>query len=130
MRTARGASGASVAWVVSGLAQAHLHLLEGHLRDLAHEVVHAVTRLERDLVPRRDRLAVLHAPTQGSVREAPLPAGRCARHARSARTFLKYMVKSVVPNSPDFSTVMSMRGAASLLMAARLTRTAPPICML
>ena len=43
---------------------------------------------------------------------------------------MKYMVKSVVPNSPDFSTVMSMRGAASLLMAARLTRTAPPICML
>ena len=81
-------------------------------------------------MPRRDGLAVLHAPTQGSVREAPLPAGRCARHARSARTFLKYMVKSVVPNSPDFSTVMSMRGAASLLMAARLTRTAPPICML
>merc|ERR1719163_1962956 len=30
------------------------------------------------------------------------------------------MVKSVVPNSPDFSTVMSMRGAASLLMAAHL----------
>ena len=64
------------------------------------------------------------------VCEAPLLVGQCARHARSARTFLKYMVKSVVPNSPDFSTVMSMRGAASLLMAARLTRTAPPICML
>jgi hypothetical protein len=51
----------------AGARRAHLHLLEGHLRDLAHEVVHAVTRLERDLVPRRDGIAVLHAPTQGSV---------------------------------------------------------------
>lgn len=59
MRPARGASGASVAWVVSGLAQAHLHLLEGHLRDLGNEVVQTVARLERDVMPRRDSLAVL-----------------------------------------------------------------------
>ena len=58
----------------------HLHLLEGHLRDLADEVVHAVTRLERDVVPRRDGLAVLHATTQDRMCEtgvAPLSVGRC-----------------------------------------------------
>eukprot|EP00964_Phaeocystis_antarctica_P042714 scaffold24490_cov60-Phaeocystis_antarctica.AAC.6 len=46
--------------------------------------------------------------------------------ARSARTFLKVMVKSVEPNSPALSSVMSMRGATSLLIA-RTERTAPPM---
>ena len=107
---------------------AHLHLLEGHLRDLADEVVHAITRLERDVVPRRDGLAVLHATTQDRMCETGVAPRRSADvgDARSARTFLKVMVKSVEPNSPALSSVMSMRGATSLLIA-RTERTAPPM---
>ena len=120
-------------WLWTRAPRPHLHLLEGHLRDLAHEVVHAVTRLERDVVPRRDGLAVLHATTQDRMCETEvwlLCRSADVRETRSARTFLKVMVKSVVPNSPALSTVMSMRGATSLLMAARPTRTAPPMLML
>ena len=54
----------------------HLHLLEGHLRDLGNEVVQPVARLERNVVPRRDRLAILRAPSARQV-WAPLRGGAC-----------------------------------------------------